>query len=104
MGGRARRITIKTRTFDKHGDAVSFFRGILQSYSNGHRVCDEDMQELLALLERHDEKKEKKGSGISHFYVDVAPEGFTRCFWISRTDGSVVDFSFMHCLEKKSYD
>ena len=104
MGGKSRQIKIKTRTFNKHGDAVMFFREILGRYSNGERVSDTDSKELLALLERHDEKQDKIGVGISHFYVDAGPEGFTKCFWIYRADKSVIDFSFMHCLKKKPYD
>jgi len=104
MGGRSREIKIETRTFRKHGDAVTFFRDMLKKYSNGQRVSDVDATDLRALLERHDEQEEKEGAGISHFYVDAAPEGFTRCYWIARTDNSYVDFSFMHCLQKKPYD
>ena len=104
MGGKSRAIQIETRTFIKHGDAVIFFREMLKRYSNGERVSDADALDLKALMSRHDEQSEKEGSGISHFYVDVGPEGFTRCFWIARTDNSNIDISFMHCLKKKPYD
>jgi len=104
MGGKARKIEIPTRVFNKHGDAVLFFRKMLARYSNGDRVSDADALDLKALMSRHDEQQQKEGCGISHFYVDEGPEGFTRCFWIARTDGSNIDISFMHCLEKKPYD
>lgn len=103
--GKARPITIKTRTFAKAGDAKSFFSTILNRYVIGEKVSDDDAVELLALLERHDEKDEKIGVGIDYFSVNPAPDyPDQRCFWITRADGSRIDFSYQHCLEKKSYD
>lgn len=103
--GRGRQIKIETRHFDKAGDAVAFFSAMLSRYGLGDQVADVDGADLYALLKRHDEIREKEGSGIAHFTVDTAPDwGNQRCFWIMRTDGSRVDFSYQHCLEKKSYD
>lgn len=104
MGGKSREIKLSTRTFSKAGDGTEFFRSMLGRYKNGQRVSDADAADLHALLERHDDRDDKIGQGISHFYTDTAPEGFTRCFWVARTDGSHEDFSFMHCLKKKPYD
>ena len=103
--GKARQIKIDTRLFEKAGDATAFFRQILNSYRVGEQVNDTDSTELYALLKRHDEVDEKMGSGISHFVVERAPEPHPgKCFWIVRTDGSKIDFSFPHCLERKPYD
>ncbi|MER9644734.1 DCL family protein [Mesorhizobium sp. M0239] len=71
----------------------------------GERVDNFDAPELRALLRRHDEEREKVGSGIDHFEVGDAPDDFGgRCFWIIRTDGSRIDFSFKHCLAPKLGD
>lgn len=104
--GKARTIVLDTQTFAKAGDATSFFSGMLQRYGVGERVSDDDASHLHALLKRHDEADEKRGSGIAHFAVDSAPEPYTgqRCFWIVRNDGSRIDMSYQHCLEKKPYD
>lgn len=103
--GRARSIVIDTKTFPKAGDARIFFSEMLQRYSPGDRVSDEDAAHLTALLRRHDEEAEKVGSGIAHISVGPAPDYFNqRCFWITRTDGSRIDFSYQHCLEKKPGD
>ncbi len=102
---KARKITLETRTFDKAGDGTSFFSSMLNRYSLGEKVSDSDSRDLAALLKRHDEMKEKIGCGIAHFEVEAAPDAFSgRCFWIVRTDGSRVDFSFKHCLSAKPYD
>lgn len=103
--GKARQIRLETRTFLKAGDGTSFFSNMLKRYKVGDKVSDEDQKDLSSLVKRHEEYEEKAGSGISHFFVDNAPEPYSgKCFWISRTDGSVIDISFKHCLEKREYD
>ena len=103
--GKARSIELSTQTFAKAGDARQFYSAMLQRYGLGARLSDEDTAQVIALLNRHDEKAEKVGCGIAHFSVDPAPDyPDQRCFWITRTDGSRIDISYHHCLEKKLYD
>lgn len=106
--GKARRISLQTRTFEKAGDATSFFKEMLNRYPIGASVTTEDAADLEALLERHDERDEKVGSGIAGFEVDLppadAPPYSSRCFWVVRTDGTKIDMSYKHCLEAKPYD
>ncbi len=78
---------------------------MLHRYSLGEQVSSADSIDLIALMTRHDEEVEKVGSGIAYFSVNPAPEyPDQRCFWITRTDGSHIDVSYQHCLEKKTYD
>lgn len=103
--GKARSIQIDTRFFEKAGDATAFFSSMLQGYPQGARVSDADAEDLYALIKRHDEMPEKVGCGIDYFAVDAAPDyPDQRCFWIVRTDGSRIDVSYKHCLERKHYD
>ncbi|QHL91628.1 DUF3223 domain-containing protein [Sphingomonas changnyeongensis] len=103
--GKARQISIRTRTFAKAGDATAHFSGMLNRYPLDNRVSDTDALDLMALLDRHDERVEKVGCGIAYFSVNAAPDyPGQRCFWITRTDGTHIDWSYQHCLEKKSYD
>lgn len=103
--GKARRIILDTRTFEKAGDATSFFSSMLNRYSVGACVSETDAKDLTALLKRHDERDEKVGAGIDHFEVSAAPDGHPgKCFWIVRTDGSKIDISFRHCLEARAGD
>lgn len=100
-----RKISIQTVSFAKAGDATEFFKRILNSYRVGERVSDSDSKHLQALLERHDDKDEKVGGGIDYFEVNKPPDDFGgKCFWIVRLDGSKTDFSYTHCLKRKSYD
>ena len=101
---KARRIELATRVFEKAGDGTVFFRAMLNRYSIGDRVSDDDAKDLVALMKRHDEQEEKIGCGIDHFEVLAAPHGYAgMCFWIVRNDGSRIDISFMHCLKEKLY-
>lgn len=103
--GKARKIDIGTRVFEKAGDGTIFFRAMLNRYPVGARVSDADKKDLLAILNRHDERIEKIGVGVDHFVVEAAPEGYSgKCFWIVRTDGSRIDISYKHCLEPRPWD
>ena len=106
--GRARRVTLATRSFDKAGDATAFFTVMLNRYGIGDRVSAEDAADLSALLDRHDEVEEKAGTGIAGFEVNKPPQGVPqfskRCFWVIRDDGSKIDFSIGHCLKPRPYD
>ncbi len=102
---KARRIVLETRTFEKAADAMSYFSTMLRKYQIGSRVSETDAYDLRALLKRHDEIAEKTGVGIDYFAVERAPDGHPgQCFWIVRTDGTTIDISLKHCLERKPYD
>lgn len=103
-----RKIALDTRVFEKAGDATAFFRAMLNRYSIGDRVSAIDALDLAALLNRHEEKDEKVGSGIAYFEVNKPPADTppfsTRCFWLIRKDGSRIDVSYVHCLKPKLTD
>ena len=71
----------------------------------GQPITDPEEKDLLVhLLRMHPNAPVKEGCGISHFSVREASEDYTRktkCFWITRKDGSEVDFSFRKCLDNK---
>ena len=106
--GKARKISLTTRSFNKAGDATAFFKDMLNRYQIGDRVSAADAVDLSALLERHDERVEKVGRGIAGFEVNIPPDDVPqfskRCFWIVRHDGTKIDFSIGHCLESKPND
>lgn len=106
--GKARRITLATRSFDKAGEATAFFTAMLNRYGIGDRVSADDAIDLTALLGRHDQLEEKVGTGIEGFEVNEPPEDVPqfskRCFWVIRSDGTKIDFSIGHCLKPRPYD
>ena len=106
--GKTRRIVLTNLEFMKVGEATDFFAVILNRYQIGELVIPEDAAHLSALLDRHDEREEKIGTGIVGFKVNYppkdAPPFSKRCFWVVRTDGSEIDFSIGHCLKPNPSD
>src|SRR5262249_27747926 len=76
---------------------TDFFREMLHRYRLGEVVGAEDDACLDALLGWHPEAAEKRGVGVSHFFVGGSSHG-TQCFFIRRADGSEIDFSFRWCV------
>jgi hypothetical protein len=70
---------------------------MLNRYSPGERVSNEDANDLASLLERHPEGVEKIGVGIDHFEVQEADYS-TQCFRVVRTDGTWARFSYHTCI------
>jgi len=93
----AKPLDVGLRHFAKQGDATEFFKKMLGSYSVGDRVSDLDAIDLAALLERHRNKSEKIGVGISHFIVDADGYG-KQCFWVVRADQTRIEFTYRRCI------
>ncbi|MCA0184838.1 MAG: DCL family protein [Proteobacteria bacterium] len=86
--------------------AKAHFGAILHRYSNGEPITNnDDHNDLLALLSAYDADtppaEKKSGSGVEYFFRDKEPEhgGVNNCFWVRRTDGSSIDFSFHKAVE-----
>jgi hypothetical protein len=93
-------IELATQTFRTKDLANEFFKEMLGRYRSGERVGDDDGLHLSALLERHDEYRQKVGCGVSHFSVMTTEYG-TPCFVINRHDGTSTDFSYRHCVSQR---
>ncbi len=78
MGERSKPVELATRSFEKQGDAIAFFKAMLNRYRPGERVNDDDTLDVAVLLERHTEYVVKVGSGVSHFQVMMTEHG-TQC-------------------------
>lgn len=89
---------------------VGFVRMILHSgkYGSGDRLSPEHERTILErLLPYHPEFEKKMGSGIDYITVGYHPdfEG-SRCLFIVRKDGELVDFSYWKCIKgliRKNY-
>ena len=92
-------VELSTRSFANQTLATAHFRAMLGRYRPGDRVAEVDTLDLSALLERHNEYRDKVGPGVDHFEVMMTDYG-TPCFRIVRTDGSGTDFSFGHCIKR----
>ncbi|XP_010263539.1 PREDICTED: protein DCL, chloroplastic [Nelumbo nucifera] len=89
---------------------VGFVRMILHSgkYGSGDRLSPEHEKTILdRLLPYHPQYEKKIGCGINYITVGYHPdfEG-SRCLFIVRKDGELVDFSYWKCIKgliKKNY-
>ena len=93
-------VELATQSFATQNLAIQFFKVMLSRYRPGDRVNEEDALHLAALLERHDEYKEKVGCGVDHFSAMMTEHG-TACFRIARRDGTGTDFSYRHCITQR---
>uniref|UniRef100_A0A1J3C9A6 Protein DCL, chloroplastic n=1 Tax=Noccaea caerulescens TaxID=107243 RepID=A0A1J3C9A6_NOCCA len=89
---------------------VGFVRMILHSgkYANRDRLSPEHERTIVEmLLPYHPEVEKKIGCGIDYIMVGHHPEfESSRCMFIVRKDGQVVDFSYWKCIKgliKKKY-
>lgn len=72
-------------------------RSILNAATVGSPLAADDERFARALLGKHPERDEKVGCGLAYIYVDDSDFG-TRCFFVRRTDGSSIDFSYRTCV------
>ncbi|KAK1422213.1 hypothetical protein QVD17_25176 [Tagetes erecta] len=89
---------------------VGFVRMILHSskYASGERLSPEHERTILErLLPHHPESGKKIGCGISYITVGYHPDfESSRCLFIVRKDGEMVDFSYWKCIKgliRKNY-
>lgn len=90
-------IAIGEIHFKKKGDAVEFFRTMLNKYYPGDKVSKDDAIVLMAAVQKHPDASQKIGCGVTHFSVRTADFG-TQCFWVNRTDGTTEKFAIGKCL------
>lgn len=88
------------RTFPTKGAAKAEYQRILKTATLDVPLQDEDLElvRLLVQHSKHENLRGKIGPGVTH--VVVRESKFrTRAFWLWRTDGSCVDFSFHTALD-----
>ncbi len=65
-------------------------------------TAPEDHLFLLDLVSGHINSSDKAGVGIKNFFVQIAPEHGTTCFWLERVDGTKTDFGVKACIDAVS--
>ncbi|KAL2346409.1 hypothetical protein Fmac_000409 [Flemingia macrophylla] len=89
---------------------VGFVRMLLHSgqYENGDRLSPEHEKTILEkLLPFHPESQKKIGCGVDYITIGYHPDfERSRCLFIVRQDGELVDFSYWKCIKgliRKNY-
>lgn len=93
----AKKITIGEESFTTQKAATIFVRDLLNCQPLKTAIPEPQHSFLCALISRHPNAAEKIGVGIQHFTVEFAMHG-TRCFYLTRVDGSRTEFSFYKCV------
>jgi hypothetical protein len=93
-------VLIGDRRFPSKKAAADAIRGILRSYAPRERVAEHHAAVLADLLDLHPEAEQKIGCGVAFFTVE---RNLGSCgFWLTRTDGTKTDWSFLACLTPPS--
>lgn len=95
--GRIKPITIGDKSFKTQGAAQDFIKELLNAQPLKTPIPEPNHSFLCFLLELHPRATEKIGAGVKHFTVEPA-KGGTRCFYITRVDGTRDDFSTKKCV------
>lgn len=89
---------------------VNFVRMLLHSgkYESGDRLSPEHERTILErVLPYHPECEKKIGSGVDYITIGYHPDfDRSRCLFIVRKDGELVDFSYWKCIKgliRKNY-
>jgi hypothetical protein len=87
--------------FPTRVSAYGYFSHMLQTYKLNDRIDppSKEFKILHSALEKHPRFKQKRRRGVAAFIVSYSPKGQGQCFWVLRTDGSLVDFSIRKCID-----
>lgn len=91
-------IRIGDFTFPTKKAAAEEIRRVLHSYRSGSTLNGADAELITALIGLHPTADEKIGAGIQSIEVRRMDRGAPG-FWINRTDGTRIDFSYRRCLD-----
>ena len=84
----------KTQTKD-------YIREMIKRYDEFGPLSAEDFAFMLKVLEGHEYAKEKIGCGVKKMWLENTIYN-NKGFWLERTDGSRIDFSFIKCFVKST--
>lgn len=94
---RSKPLTVGGLSFGSQNAANQYIKDLLHGQPLSTPIAGPNHSFLCALLSRHPRAAEKTGMGIRHFTVEPAAYG-TRCFHLTRVDGTKIDFSTFKCV------
>ncbi|GAB2293771.1 hypothetical protein Dimus_027985 [Dionaea muscipula] len=102
-GGGERWVDWEDQILEEAVPLAGLARKIIHSgkYENGARLSPEHQKAILEkLLPFHPECEKKIGCGVDYITIGFHPEfEGSRCLFIVRTDGEMVDFSYWKCIK-----
>jgi hypothetical protein len=94
---RSKPLTIGDKHFGTQTQAKDFIQELLNSQPLKAVIPEPHHSFLHALVALHPHAAEKIVAGVEHFTIEPALHG-TRCFYLTRVDGTKTDFSTGKCL------
>lgn len=92
----SRAISLGGTLFLTKKDAASYIKFLLHSTETNQELTGTSLDIVKALLDRHPRAQDKIGTGVASIYV--VQRNPSRCFFVRRTDGTEIDFSYQKCL------
>lgn len=93
-------IELGPKSFESSVAMFDYFYKFLHFWTPNVNVNKYEHVTLLELIKKgHLEPDKKIGNGIRAFQVRYHPKFKSRCFFLTREDGSVDDFSFRKCVD-----
>jgi Protein of unknown function (DUF3223) len=97
---RGQQLTIGQTSFETRKAADRFVEDFLYGQPLKVAIQEPHHSFLRALLSMHPRAEEKIGKGIHHFTVEYSVRG-SRCFCLTRIDGTKTDFTFYECVKDR---
>ncbi|KAL3617964.1 hypothetical protein CASFOL_038285 [Castilleja foliolosa] len=92
--------TVGPKTFGSSVEIFDYFFKLLRAWPANLNLNKYEHIMLLDLLKKgHSEAERKIGVGVKAFQVRYHPQFKSRCFFLTRDDESVDDFSFRKCVD-----
>lgn len=97
------KFTIDGKEFTSKKSVTDYVRAeILYKYADLVRISEEHLRFMVSLLQYHPWGEQKIGPGVVDMWIAKNPNFPTRGFYLSRTDGTTTDFSFLQCVQTGS--
>eukprot|EP00958_Prasinococcus_capsulatus_P005566 scaffold539_cov359-Prasinococcus_capsulatus_cf.AAC.1 len=88
-------LTLKYKTFNTPEELYEYYNDLLNTSTLRQDFNEYEFDMVTALLKAgHHAAAEKQGGGVRKVQVALHPEHKSRCFMLTRKDGSTVDFSY----------
>lgn len=89
--------TIAGLTFDTQKDLAAYVSALLRRYWGPVQLQDDEATFMSELLLRHPSAEEKIGCGLKAIWIKRNGT-FGNGFYVERTDGTFIDFSYKQCI------
>lgn len=88
----AAQLTLKYKTFETAEELFEYYSNLLKSATLNQELNEYEFNMVCALLKAgHYAAEEKQGGGVRKVHVCTHPEHSSRCFMLTRKDGSQVN-------------